>query len=288
MPRLILSLFILTSCISGFSQTNDLKLQLQAGESYQTHMFVTNGMVQEVWDKKVNLSYGTHLEINLKVEQVLENGNAVLSQEMQSIVVKAREGSHELVLSSENPQAAYYEPLKKITTMDLSFEVSPIGELSNFNGYSELQNLIQNTQQAKAILGNIPDPTMWQNFFNYLPSAPIEKGKSYQKMLYPAGSKTMWVTVDETNDEETSLRFNQDYETNTDEPIEHYGMPFKSHLKGRRSGDMQINNVDGMPRSYRMMNEMDTHLESDTDKNQQKITMNMKTMILVEVTIEKD
>ncbi len=150
----LLTLTVLTSG-SISAQKTDLKLNLKKGETFNMKMDMNNVIDQEMMGNKVHVEQNISTETELKVEDVLANGNYLIGQTYKRVVMNVSSNGQSMSFDTDIEDAA--SPLASLNDLKgvtIKYELSPKGDISNVTGIDEILKDV-GTLQAKTISGII-------------------------------------------------------------------------------------------------------------------------------------
>jgi len=292
--NLFLNAFLLTLTVlttgSISSQKTDLELHLKKGETYKMKMEMGNIVDQEMMGNKVHIDQKITTETELKVEDILANGNYLIGQTYKRVAMNVSSNGQSMSFDTDIKDAA--SPLASLNDLkgaSIKYELSPKGDISNVTGIDEiLKNA--GALQAKTISGII-DKDKLAGAFSYIPKNKIKEGDSYTKTIKLKEAMgidvTTKYTVETLTKEKASIKLSSDIEFKSDKPIEQNGMKMRMSGHGTQSGMYRIDMKTGMPQSADTDQDINMTVMMKNPQTGKDMAIPMKIKSLVKLSVTK-
>jgi len=292
---ILLVLGIMLAFNSYAKKTVHLKMNLKKGASYEFVNKITSNINQSVMGQEIKMIQNMDLIYTCKVEDVLSNGNYSISYSITTLDMNMNVNGQNISFNStndseDNPIAAIF---KELSDFKISFELSPLGKVTNVNGIAAYLQKINANQLTKQSLGQFTDDKTFAQYisqsYGFFPNKDVAVGESWSSSVTMPSLMNMDIVLNyklnELNKNKAVIGINS--EININSPIEKGGIKMDLLAKGTQKGSMHVNRKDGFINDSSIEQLFDIKMTMDNPQNGEKLEIPMTVNTKVEVVVNR-
>jgi hypothetical protein len=258
----------------------DLKLHLNKNTIHtyvitQENQAIENGQAVAIEQK-------TALTVRHKVIERLSNGNYSIELKLMRFSILLKNNNNSLWFDSDTVDVAnpLYKTLKFLTDIQLNYEVSPGGIVSNLKGFDSLQKEIQNNFQLGNFLQIFGNELFYKELYNYLPAREVEVGMNWKSMaVLPDLSDKKYeiqYTLKEVTPENSKLALESVFKLATEFQNTPDGSTAKINENGTLKGTMVIDSNSGMRLASQVIQSINLQITPDKSSPNEEAEKSLK------------
>jgi len=276
-------------------KTVHLKMNLKKGASYEFVNKITSNINQSIMGQDVKMIQDMDLIYTCNVEEVLANGNYSISYTINTLEMNMDVNGQKISFNSndnsdDNPIASIF---KELSGFKISFELSPLGKVSNVDGIAAYLEKINSNQLTKQSLGQFTDDKTFAQYisqsYGFFPNKDVAVGESWTSSVSMPSLMNMDIVLNynlnDLNKKQAVVSVNSEININT--PVEKGGISMDLLAKGTQKGLMNVNRNDGFINDSSIEQLFDIKMTMDNPQNGEKLEIPMTVNTKVKVVVNR-
>lgn len=272
-----------------------LRLNLQKNAVYEMNMQSNSDINQEMMGQNMKISQKLQMIFSFHVTDVLPNKNFQIQYSMDRMKMDVDVNGNQISFDSQNPDenSPLGPVLKAMNAMKVTFELTPLGKVTQVSGLDEVVQKIAANPQLAQSMQMFSNKENFQNFteqtFSYIPENKISEGDKWSTQIKMPSLMDSKVTMnfEVAGLSKGMLNLNVNSDVNAQGPVEQNGMKMDMNMTGTQSGTMAIDTNDGWARSSTLNQKFDMKLKLKNPQTGADMEIPMKINSVTNYTVEK-
>jgi hypothetical protein len=280
LSALLVAVFSLSFSSELWTKKETIKLVLNRGTHYVYATTLENKLDQKD-NPEGNVEQIMTLTIDHHVIDRLNNGNYLIETSYKSFSLIMKTNRKVLTYHSDtidvmNP---FYKQLKFLTTLKLSYEVSPEGVVRNLKGFENMKKYTDEDDKIASLLRSFGSERFITEMYNYIPAQPVQLNETWKAQAVLPDLMDLKYDVNyslkETSAKSLKLGLESEFEMVPAEQSTPSGK-YKIEESGSQNGELLIDPSSGMRLSSVMDQLITINVFIENPKPDEKKTVPMK------------
>ena len=241
-----------------FAKKTEIKLNLEKGQQFEYVITATQKAATKNIDSESysdNLNQKMEFTIHQVVLDILANGNYLIQADYKRLTFEIHsQGKNQKYDSDaqDNPPLLNSQ-LKNFTKIQLEFEVSPQGEVSNLKKSERFSKDTDTKARLTNIIKDFGSESILTEMFNYIPKTKVNQGDKWVvSSTLPDLNNRKYdfiYSLSEVSSNKIMLDFQADFNFETEKPIVMNGKSMMVNQTGVQKGNIVLAADNNMPLS---------------------------------------
>ncbi|HEX7585069.1 MAG TPA: DUF6263 family protein [Prolixibacteraceae bacterium] len=276
-------IFLIAATSNGlYAKKTEIRLILKKGQQFEYLVSATQLAENRAGDNPIEIEQKMELTIHQIVLDKLRNGNYLLQADYKKFTMEVNsQGQNQKYDSnaSDNPQFLN-DLLKGLTKIQVKFEVSPLGVVSNLTGFEEYTKDIALNARLFSMIKDFGTDKIISQMFNYIPKTKVEQGDKWiTSGILPDLNNLKYdinFTMAEVSPENVKLDLQAKFKYVSDKPMVQNYREIKVEETGVQKGNVVIDSKNCMPLSKVLNQKIDMVITATDTKTKAKNVSQMK------------